>query len=50
MEMLQDEDAETAMLAIHVKWIVRYFLELNVNVTIAALEAIGISIDEQSVA
>jgi len=48
--MSQDEDAETEMLAKRVKRIVYCFLELNVDEGITALEAMGISVDEESVA
>jgi len=48
--MFQDEDAETEMLAKHVKRIVHCFLEQNVDEGITALEAMGISVDKESVA
>ena len=47
--MFQDEDAETEMLAKHVKPIVHCFLEPNVNEGITALEVMGISVDKESV-
>jgi hypothetical protein len=50
LEMFQDENAETEMLAKRVKRIVHCFLELNVDDGIIALEAMGISIDKESVA
>jgi hypothetical protein len=49
-EMFQDEDAETEMLAKRVKRIVHCFLEPNVDEGITALEAMGISVDKESVA
>ena len=48
LEMFQDEDAETEMLAKRVKCIVHCFLELNDNEGITALEAMGISVDKES--
>jgi hypothetical protein len=50
MEMFQDENAATEMLAKRVKRIVHCFLELNVDEGITALEAMGISVDNESVA
>jgi hypothetical protein len=49
LEMFQDEDVETEMLAKRVKCIVHCFLEPNVNEGITALEAIGITVDKESV-
>jgi len=49
-EMFQDEDAETKMLAKRVKRIVHCFLEQNVDEGIAVLEAMGISVNKESVA
>jgi hypothetical protein len=48
--MFQDEDAETEMLAKRVKHIVHCFLEPNGDVGITALEAMGISVNMESVA
>jgi len=45
-----EEDAETEMLAKHVKRIVHCFLEPNVDEGVTTLEALGISVDKESVA
>ena len=50
LEMFQDEDAETEMLAKRAKGIVHCFLEPNGDEGITALEAMGISVDKESVA
>jgi hypothetical protein len=50
LEMFQDNDAETEILAKSVKRIVHSFLELNVDEGITGLEAMGISVDKKSVA
>jgi len=50
LEMFQDEDTETEMLAKHVKDIVHDFLEPNVDEGITGLETMGISVDKESVA
>jgi len=47
--MFQDEDAESEMLDKRVKRIVYCFLEPNVDEGITALEAMGISVDEEIV-
>jgi len=49
MEIFQDEDAETEMLAKRVKRVVHSFLEPNVDEGITALEAMGISVDKENV-
>ena len=49
LQMFQDEDAETELLAMRVKRIVYCFLEPNVDEVITALQAIGISVDKESV-
>jgi hypothetical protein len=48
--MLQDDDAETEMHTNHVKCIVGCISQLTVNEGITALEAIGISVNKESVA
>jgi len=50
LEMLQDQDTETVMLAKVVKRIVHCFLELNVDEGITALQAMEISVNKESVA
>jgi hypothetical protein len=50
LEIFQDEDAETEMLAKRVKHIIHCFLEPNVDECITALEVLGISVDKESVA
>ena len=50
LEMIQDENAETEMLAKRVKRIVHCFLESNVDEGITVLEAMGISVNKESVA
>jgi len=47
--MFRDEDPETEMLAKRVKHIVHCFLEPNVDEGITPLEAMGISVDKESV-
>ena len=49
LEMFRDEDPETEMLAKRVKHIVHCFLEPNVDEGITPLEAMGISVDKESV-
>jgi len=48
--MFHNEDAETEMLAKHVKHVVHRILEPNVDEDIFALEVMGISVDKESVA
>jgi hypothetical protein len=47
--MVEDEDAESEMLAKRVKHILHCFHELNVDDGVTALEVIGISVDKESV-
>jgi hypothetical protein len=49
LEMFQDEDVETEMLAKRVKRIVHCVLEPNVDAGITTLEAMGIPVDKKSV-
>jgi len=49
LEMFQDKDAETEMLANRLKRIVHCFLKPNVDEGITALAAMGISVDKESV-
>jgi hypothetical protein len=50
LEMFQDVNAETEILAKCVKRIVHCFFEANVEEGITALEVMGISVDKESVA
>jgi hypothetical protein len=50
MQTFQDEDAESEMLAKHVKCIVHCCFRPNVNESTTAREAMGISVDTQSLA
>jgi hypothetical protein len=49
LEMFQDEESETEMFAKGVKCIVHCFLEPNVVEGITALEAMGMTVDKESV-
>jgi len=50
LEMFLDEDAETHMLAMTVKFIVHCLFQLNADEGFTAVEAIEMSVDKESVA